>query len=211
MEFLPDGRVKLMYDFAVENEKHDRIFSPAIAKEANSVCRWSLPEERVVRWNTSGDPEMMPRSIRIVQAGTAHLNAYFADDVEAEMWVATRASANERTTAALVYSTGNKSLGSDWGARCAVFQAGKVKKAKGVLERVSVNTHMRIKLVVRNGVFEAYRDGRLRETEEYSRDAYSSGKIGFVWGGGVSIFIYKLEIIGRVDMKKTAQLIQAKR
>jgi hypothetical protein len=74
-----------------------------------------------------------------------------------------------------------------------------------------MDTSVRAKLVVRNGIFEAHRDGRQKQTDKYNPKNYASGKIGFIWGGGLAGFVYMLEITGRLDAKKMAELIRKQR
>ena len=44
------------------------------------------------------------------------------------------------------------------------------------METVRTYDYVRIKLVVRNGVFEAHRNAEKKETMEYNQKSYTSGK-----------------------------------
>jgi hypothetical protein len=210
MEWLPDGRVKLTFDFSAKKEEHSDIFTPRVAKEPNSIFRWSLAYEYAGWWGRTIDDTTSSYygALRVSQDGAAHLNAWFTDDIEAEMWFANGASTSNRQTIALVYSNGNKSIGSNWGTMAASFQGRGIKGGKGTVENASMDTSVRIKLIVRNGVFEAHRDGKLKQSEKYAPKSYASGKIGFIWGGNLAGFIYKLEVTARPDAKKMAELLR---
>ena len=209
IEWLPDGRVKLTIDFSEKKEEHVGIFTPNISKVTNSTFRWSLPYEYTY-WgrSTTTDVSSYYGALRVSQSGMAHLNAWFTDDIEAEMWFANGASTTSRQTIALVFSSGSKSIGSNWGTMAATFQGGALKGGKGAVENAPSDTNVKIKLVIRNGTFEAYRDGKMRQSEKYSPKSYASGKLGFIWGGNLAGFIYKLEITARPDAKKMAELLK---
>lgn len=212
MEWLPDGRVKLLFDLTAKKEEHGDIFSPRVSKEVNSTFRWSLRNEYAGYYGRAIDDELTSYygALRISQDGAAHLNAWFTDDIEAEMWFANGTSTSNRQTIALVFSTGNgtKSIGSNWGTMAATFQGRGIKSGKGTVENAAMDTTLKVKLVVRNGIYEAYRDGKLRQSDKYVPKNYTSGKVGFIWGGNVAGFIYKLEITGRPDAKKMAELLR---
>jgi hypothetical protein len=67
---------------------------------------------------------------------------------------------------------------------------------------------VKIKLVVRNGTFEAHRNGRSRQSMTYSQKSFGSGRLGFTWGGSIMGFISNLEITGKIDSKKMAKVLQ---
>jgi len=215
MEVLPDGRVKLSFDFSQKKEEHEAVFTPRVSKDINNVFRWSLRYE-YAGWyggtsTKADDGNYYYGALRISQQGAAHLNAFFTDDVEAEIQFANGASTSQTQTVAVVYTSGTKSLGSNWGTQAATFESGKLKGRKGAVENAAMDTDVRAKIVVRNGIFEAHRDGRQKQTQNYNPKNYASGKIGFIWGGGLAGFVYKLEITGRLDAKKMADLIRKQR
>jgi hypothetical protein len=45
MEWLPDGRVKLSFDFGDHKEDHESIFTPKVSKDLKSRFRWSVRDE----------------------------------------------------------------------------------------------------------------------------------------------------------------------
>ena len=57
----------------------------------------------------------------------------------------------------------------------------------------------------RRGTFEAHRDGRKLSSLEYPEKRFSSGKIGFLWGGNIAGTIGSLEVTGRIDTEKMAK------
>jgi hypothetical protein len=210
IEWLPDGRVKLTFDFSEKKEEHVDIFTPRVSKDYQSTFRWSLPGEYTY-WRgttTTSDLATYNGALRLSQKGTAHLNAWFTDDIEAEIWFANGASTTNQQIIALVYSSGTKSIGSNWGTMAASFQGGILKGGKGAVENAPSDTNVKIKLVIRNGTFEVYRDGKMRQSEKYNAKSYASGKLGFIWGGNLAGFIYKLDIIARPDAKKMAELLR---
>jgi len=211
IEWLPDGRVKLTFDLSEKKEEHADIFSPKVSKETNSRFRWSLPYEYAGWWGRSAATSEVSSyygALRLSTAGTAHLNAWFTDDIEAEMWFANGSSTTNQQTIALVFSSGTKSIGSNWGSMAATFQGGALKGGKGTVDNAAMDTSVRIKLVVRNGTFEAHRDGKMKQSHTYNPKGYASGKVGFIWGGNLAGFIYKLEITARPDAKKMAELLK---
>lgn len=66
----------------------------------------------------------------------------------------------------------------------------------------------KFKLVVKGGSFEAHRDGKKQNAIEYSPKDYASGRIGFIWAGGMAAYFHHLEITGRIDAKKMAELMR---
>jgi hypothetical protein len=43
---------------------------------------------------------------------------------------------------------------------------------------------------------------------DYKPKDYSSARLGFLWNGGMAAYIYSLEVTGKVDTKKMAELIR---
>lgn len=217
MEFLEDGRVKLMFDFSAKSEDHVAIFTPNVSNEINNTFRWSVRGEYPY-WGggltgtgrAADDLTSYYGGLRIAMKGMALLNAWFTDDVEAEISYSQSVSHQAKQSAAVIFTneTG-RSLGSNFGTQCAIFnRAGGVEKAKGTVESVINEQGMKFKLVARNGIFEAHRDGRQKQKLEYPKKSFAAGRIGFVWGGGIASFIPKLEITGRLDAKKMAKEIR---
>ena len=214
MEVLPDGRVKLSFDFSQKKEEHAGVFTPPVSKDTQNIFRWSLPSEYAWYGGTTTkaeDGRYYYGALRISQSGAAHLNAFFTDDVEAEIHFANGASTTQEQTVSVVYTSGSKSLGSNWGTQAVTFESGRMKSRKGTVENAAMAANVKAKIVVRNGVFEAHRDGRQKQTDKYSPRSFASGRIGFLWAGGIAGFVYRLEITGRLDAKKMADLIRKQR
>ena len=70
---------------------------------------------------------------------------------------------------------------------------------------------MKLKIRVRDGMCEVFRDGRSKEKIEYSKKSFASGRIGFIWGGGIACICPRMEITGRIDAKKMAQDLRKKK
>jgi hypothetical protein len=192
---LADGRVKILFSLFSQDKKHAALFTPKISAEVNSRFRWALPGEA--------------SALRISNEGAAHLNLWFKDDVEAEMGYTQANTSKKNQLAALVFTNvAGKSIGSNLGTQCALFDSAKPKGGRGEVETMRTFSFARIKLVVRNGIFEAHRNAEKRETMEYNQKSYASGRIGFIWAGDLASSIESLEITGRLDDKKMAELIR---
>lgn len=210
IQFLEDGRVNLIFNFGDRKEEHTNIFTPPISETAPSAFRWALDGEFTTgTWGRSRDRELSGfrcEGIRIGDKGVAHLNVWFQDNVEAEMAYIQCVSSTPRQMVALVFTNASgESIGCNFGSQCVVLKSGAVAKVTGTAEKVLNETETRFKLEVRDGTFTAYRDNRKRDTAKYTPKKFASGRIGFVWGGGVASFIHRLEITGRIDAKKMAQ------
>lgn len=216
IEFMADGRVKLLFEFGERKEEHEGIFTPRVSKEINNKFRWSLQNEWGWGWGYSGSTrnkdgtyEYNWEGLRISNAGSAHLNCWFTDDVEAEISYVQAVSSSAKQTAAVVFTnTSGNSVGSNFGTQAATFSNGALAKRSGSIEAVPTDRGFKLKLVVRDGKFEAWRDGKSKQSMAYVKKTYESGRIGLLWGGGVASFIHRLEITGKIDAKKTAELMK---
>jgi hypothetical protein len=196
-KFQDDGRVVLEFDFREHQEEHGDIFSIPVGKKLKDPFRWTL---RTEEWEDG---------IRISNAGIALLKCWFKDDVEAEMELFQHTNCEPKHIAAVIFANGKGSaIGSNYGGQCAVISSGRISQAKGKTIAAIHDSAARIKLVVKNGTFEAHRDGRQRTTSKYSPKTYASGQIGFYWGGSLSATITKLTITGRLDNAKMAAEIR---
>lgn len=209
VEFLDDGRVHLIFNFGEKKEEHVPIFTPPISENLRSTFRWAADGEFTMgTWGRARDPEFSGfrcEGIRIGNSGAAHLNLWFEDDVEAEIAYIQSVTSTPRQTIAVVYTNPKgQSIGANFGSQCAFFTAGALTKQTGSFESVRNETETRIKLVVKDGSFTAYRDNKKRDAAKYSEKNFASGKVGFIWGGGVASFIHRLEITGKIDAKKMA-------
>lgn len=210
VEFLDDGRVHLIFNFGEKKEEHMPIFTPPISENIRSTFRWALDGEFTVgTWGRARDPEVSGyrcEGIRIGNSGAAHLNLWFEDDVEAEIAYIQSVTSTPRQTIAVVYTNPKgQSIGANFGSQCAFFSAGALTKQTGSFESVRNETETRIKVVVKDGSFTAYRDNKKRDTAKYPEKNFASGRVGIIWGGGVASFIHRLEITGKIDAKKMAE------
>src|SRR2546426_1998707 len=202
MEWLPDGRVKLSFDFGDHKEDHESIFTPKVSKDLKSRFRWSVRDEWGGWWgwgtgsqkskDGSGSPYWWG-GLRISNEGSAHLNVWFLDDVEAEINYIQNSSSSPKQIAAVSFTNKDGgSLASKFGSQCALLSSGKVQRCSGTFEPVTSDTGIKMKLVVKGGKFEAYRDGKMKTSMDYTKKNFSSGRVGFVWSGGVGSLIHTL-------------------
>ena len=54
------------------------------------------------------------------------------------------------------------------------------------------------------------KDKRSRQKMKYDTKEYASGRVGFLWSGGVGGIISRLEIVGKVDWKRMAKELRDK-
>ena len=212
IEYLEDGKVHLVFNFGDKKDEHMNIFTPPISSDPKSRFRWSLEGEYVLgTWGRAGDEDFISKSdgIRISNEGFAHLNVWFKDDVEVEIAYAQSITSRPKQIIAVIFTnpSGN-SLGSNFGSQCALFSGGTLKKAIGEYESIKNETATKIKLAVKDASFHAYRDGKKRSSSTYSPKSYASGRVGWIWGGGIASFVYKLDIKGNIDAKKMAEQLR---
>lgn len=194
-KFLADGRARLVFDFAGQDRDMEGSFTPPISDKVQSNFRW-----RVVYENYG---------LRLGNRGMALLNCWFKDDLEAEIEYQQGINYSNRHTMALVFANDKgKAIGNNYGAQCAAFEGGAVKESRGKPEEVIQDQTTRYKLVVRGGSFEAHKDKRQRQTMAYSPRSFESGRVGFIWGGGMAGFVRKLEITGKLDAARLVKEIQ---
>jgi hypothetical protein len=214
IEFLPDGRVKLVYDFKKRDEDTGKAFGPKPpGNEPKDKFRWALPWEEG-SYGSSGSSSSSSSSsrygyaegLRVGMEGLAYLDCWFKGEVEAEMDYLQGVGVNARQQAALAFINPSwGSLAATVGAQCALFQKISIQKVKGATDPYVSWKVLTVKLAVKEGKFEAYRGGKLKQEMDYSAKNFSSGRIGFIWSGGVAAFISRLEVVGRLDVKKMAE------
>lgn len=203
LEFLQDGRVKMAFNFETKSEEHNSIFTLPIGGTMKDVFRWSVRDEEY--WVGSGI------GLRISDKGMTHLKAWFVDDVEAEITYIQTHNQNDRHTAAIVFTNAKgQSVGSNYGSQCVTYNRGAPTKALGKVQPVIYNQVAKLKLVVRGGTFEAFREGSARSNAKYSHKTYSSGQIGFLWGGRLASIIPSLSIVGKIDYKRMSEQMKGK-
>jgi len=204
VQFLEDGRVHLVFDFGDKTEDHTGIFTPKVGGGLKDVFRWTKREEEMV---VGGDP-----GLRLSDRGTAMLNCWFVDDVEAEIEYLQHVPHTEKLIAALIFANDQgKAMGSNFGTQCAMFAQGRPSAQQGQLAPIPFNSKAKIKLVVKDGEFQAYRDGRARTKMKYPKKSFTSGRIGFQWGGSTASTVPRLEIKGKLDNARMAKEIRKKK
>ncbi len=195
LEWLPDGRVKLMFDFTDKNGDMAASWTPKVSSEVNSKFRWALRGEYY--------------GLRMSMEGQALLDCWFSDDVEVEATYRQGINHGAKQMFAVVFANASlKGIGCNFGTQCATFVKERIEKASGTVDSLLIRETARFKLVVRGGTFEAFRQGRSRAKQGYSPKTFASGKVGFAWGGGIAAGVQRLEITGRVDAKKMAPLLR---
>jgi hypothetical protein len=210
IEFLEGGQVKLEFDFKEKSPRHEAIFTPAIGKDLKDTFRWTARGEEGRGYGPQGGGPKKGRDefigLKISNSGMAHLSLWFKDDVEAEFAFVQNGTSSPRHAAAVIFTNAaGSSIGSNLGSQCASYIQGKLEKCAGTVEPIPTGNTVKIKLVVRSGTFESYRDGQLAQKMPYSMKTFSSGHLGFLWAGGIGGLIQKLEIKGAIDVKKVAE------
>ena len=215
IKFLADGGVRMLFDFGTKSDEHVNIFNPPVAKKVNSVFRWSLPREesyyyyyhRPAEKDKDGKYIYYRGGLRISDQGMAVLKCWFEDDVEAKISFGSGTNFIRSQTASLVfYTKGGKALASNFGSQCVIYRKGKATRSrKGKPESMLIYSKADFGLVVKDGEFEAHRNGRRKSSMEYSTKAFKSGMIGFVWDGRLAGVIYRLEIKGKLDVPTMAK------
>lgn len=201
LRYLDDGRVELEFNFAEKSESHKNIFHIPIGDRLKDSFRWTIEDEE---WVVGGEA-----GIRLSNKGIALLNVWFEDEVEAEVNYLQHINWTNRHTAAVIYAAkSGRCLGSNFGSQAALFSSGRMTKAIGEPQSVSFNSGAKIKLVVKEGTFEAHRNGRKKSELPYSQRSYASGRVGVLWSGSLSATVTSLTITGRIDYKTTAELIR---
>ena len=208
IQFQDDGTVRLTFDFEAKTEGQEEAFQPRISKNQNDVFRWTNREDEY--WLNSSslyaprDADFM-KGLKVSNAGAAHLDVWFTEEVDAEICYVSGVNSSKKQLAAVVFTNGSqKSIGSDHGTQCLTLSKGKPQKvAKGTAEPLSVHTLARFRLVVKDGSYEAWRDGKKKATSEYKKEDFGSGRVGIVWSG-IGSFVSRLEVTGKLDYKKVA-------
>lgn len=197
-EFLENGKVKIVYDFSDKAEDHTTVFTPRIGTTNKDTLRWSRDDEDMV---VGGQP-----GIRLSDAGFTQLGCWFQDDVEAEIQYWQYIPHTDKLVAAVVFSNDKgKGVGSNFGTQCALFEKGKLHSPLGKSSAVPFNKEAKIKLVVRGGEFEAFRDNRSNKRQKYSQKSFASGRIGLAWGGSTAATVTTLTITGKLDYPRMSK------
>ncbi|MBI4584675.1 MAG: hypothetical protein HY717_11730 [Planctomycetes bacterium] len=197
VKFEKDGRVILTFDFRKKSEEQEKIFSCKFGHGIKDAFRWTFRDEE---WVIGGDI-----GLRLSDRGMAMINAWFTDDVEAEMEFLQCVNHAARHTAALIYATEKgKALGSNYGGQCAIYLNGQAQKTAGQTIPVVFNQIAKIKLAIQNELLEAHRQGKKKAELKFTRKGFEAGRIGILWGGSMAAIVPSLTITGKFDIKKMA-------
>lgn len=213
IKFLSDGRVRMLFEFSEKREDHLDIFTPPVETKVNSPFRWSLSGEesyysysRPAVRDKDGNYVYYRGGLRVSDQGMALLKCWFEDEVEAKISFGTGTNFLPGQMMSLIYfSSGRRALGSNFGSQCVLFRRGRPVGRSGKPESMIIYSKADFGLVVKDGEFEAHRNGRRKRSMKYSTKAFESGRIGFVWGGRLAGMIHSLEIKGRLDVPRMAK------
>jgi hypothetical protein len=204
LEFDQDGGVTIEYDFSKKKQEHMEVFEPPISSKLQSNFRYTTGrEEHMDYFEMEG--------IKIANQGRAVLKCWFLDDVEAEVEYIGRGSFTPGHVFALCFSDAKntKALGANLGSQCVTLNGGvPAGKRQGTADPIPNATRVKVKLVVRGGKFEAYKSDRKLATMEYKPADFKTGQIGFAWCGKIAGSVTYLKIKGRLDAKKTAEMLR---
>lgn len=196
IKFYDDGTVTINYDLRARREEHQNDFKPPIATGTNDVFRWSLPSEYY--------------GVRISGRGASFLNIWFIDDLEAAIDFIQGTSWTKTQIAALAFQSKNgNAIGCNFGTQCATFSGGNFKGgAPAAPDPLMIDQSAKFGLRVKGGTFESFKNDRSKKTSKYPSKSFTSGRIGFIWGGGMAGTIRSLAIKGKIDYTATAKEIR---
>jgi hypothetical protein len=191
--FGQDGTVTIEYDFHEKKEEHQNDFAPPISPQNQKTFRWSIYQEEHVIGGDTG--------LRISDAGAAVLDVWFTDSVEASAEFLQGISWSKRQYLAVVFQAKNgKAIGNNYGGQCANFSGAVYHGGTPAnTEVTSFNSRVKIGLRVKDGKFDATREGRPRTSAKYTVRSFSSGRVGFVWGGAVAGTLCGFTVKGMID------------
>ena len=207
IRFLPDGRVKVIFNFLEKTLEQARIFTPPVSQDQRSPFRWTIRREESFAKLKGGGMARKRGGLRIAEKGTALLHCWFLDEVDVRMDYVNSVSFDPRQIVAVVFMTdAGKALGSNLGTQCATYVGGVPRgESRGKPVAVEAGHHVDFKLVLKEGTCEAYFEKKLTQSMPYDRSDFASGRIGFLWGPGIAGIVKRLEITGRLDMKRMAK------
>ena len=210
LRFLRDGRVHLVFDLSSKNADQKTSFTPPITGDLRSVFRWTRSRDEKGEQQfgvTSTEP--VTKGVKVADSGTAFLNCWFVDDIEASVHYAPVGTTSKKQRVALVFGNLKKRLvGSNLGTQCVTFNRGRPRSIHGKMGNLAFKETVRFKLVVRDGTFEARLQKRMQQQRRYKRDRFKQGQVGLLWSGGAAGIIMHFEVIGKIDYPKTAEEIR---
>jgi hypothetical protein len=210
LEFLDDGKVRLVFNFGQQKEEHQKIFTPNISEKAQSSFRWALDGEYVMdSWGRLSDDELdfgTSEGIRLGNSGMALLNLWFKGDVSVEMAYVQCVTCSPKQIIALAFTNAKgRSIASNFGSQCALFSRGRLVKKTGMYESVPNEKETRMKLALEGEKFVAYRENKRRCEAPFKPKDFESGKVGMIWAGGIAGFVHRLEVVGTIDYETSAK------
>jgi hypothetical protein len=207
IRFLPDGRVKIIFNFLEKTLEQARIFTPPVSQDQRSPFRWTIRREESFAKLKGGGMARKRGGLRIAEKGTALLHCWFLDDVDVRMDYVNSVSFDPRQIVAVVFMTDSgKALGSNLGTQCATYVGGVPRgESRGKPVGVEAGHHVDFKLVLKEGTCQAYFEKKLTQSMQYDRSDFASGRIGFLWGPGIAGIVKRLEITGKLDVRRMAK------
>jgi hypothetical protein len=147
--------------------------------------------------------------LRFGMDGQVLLNCWFTDELEAEVCFVQGIGYNEKQQFAFVFvNEQGRGVGSNFGSQPVMFRGNRIEKAQGAVEPVVVDQGMRLRLAVKGGKLDVARGKKSPKSWEYPQKSFATGRLGFVWNGGVACIVTRMEITGRIDAKKMAALLR---
>jgi hypothetical protein len=205
ISFARDGTTTIEYDLTKKATEFQNDFTPGISPKVPAKFRWSNWEEDRSLGSNPG--------IRISDDGAAFLNVWFTDDVEATMEYLNGISWSKKQVCAIVFQTkGGKGIGNNYGGQVASIQSGVWKGGDpAVAETLPFNDSAKITLKLARGTCEVLRNEKPRKSIKYPPKAFSSGRIGFVWGGKLAGTITGLKVRGKLDIPAMMKVMGGKK
>ena len=213
LRFLRDGRVHIVFNLSNKNADQQTSFTPHIASDLASSFRWTRSrDEKGEQQLGIKSTEPVTRGVKVADNGTAFLNCWFLDDIEASCDYAPVGTASRKQRVAPVFGARRKHLaGSNLGTQCVTFNRGRLTGVHGKAGSLAFKETLRFKLVVKDGTFEARFQKRTQQEKRYKLDRFKRGQVGFLWSGGAAGIILQFEVIGKLDYPRTAEEIRGLR
>lgn len=208
MLFLEGGRVQLTFELIEKDPALENVFTPRISRKVNHPFRWTvLREEKGGRFVKR---EVPTGGIKIGQKGFALINCWFRDDLFVEIDYLQGPNHQGRQSMALVFhdDKSRHSVGNNFGTQCVLFKGGRRAASSGKIEPPRSNVATPLKLAVKDGTFEVYKDGVLRSSAKYSQKHLRSGRVGLLWSGGVAGIVERLRVQGELDVPAMAKFLR---
>lgn len=198
IKFLDDGRVHMTFDLKAKSEDHSAIFTPVVGGRLKDRFRWSIDDEE---WVVGGEA-----GLRVSDQGMAVMNCWYTDDVEVEVQMLQHIAHTQKHIMAIIFCNDHgKAIGTNYGCQVANFVQGRPAGFRGKSDPITFEAVAKVKLVVRGGECQGFRENRPREKMKYGKKSFASGRVGFAWGGSIAGTISNLEIKGKLDYARMAK------